>query len=179
VTDSQRILVFTKKKDYFVVNPSKKHYLCTHKFKQGDVAQLARALEWHSRGRRFESDLLHKIPLLAGFFYGPNMENLRLVQLLSFYEEDPNDPFNVYALALEYQSHDHARAAHFFEELLLHFPQYLPTYYHAADFFAAVDVEKTLAIYEKGIALAQEQQKPKALEELRRAYRSYQDEMEL
>jgi hypothetical protein len=26
----------------------------------GDVAQLARALDWQSRGRRFESDLLHK-----------------------------------------------------------------------------------------------------------------------
>ena len=25
----------------------------------GDVAQLARALDWQSRGRRFESDLLH------------------------------------------------------------------------------------------------------------------------
>ena len=27
----------------------------------GDVAQLARALDWQSRGRRFESDLLHNI----------------------------------------------------------------------------------------------------------------------
>ena len=26
----------------------------------GDVAQLARALAWHARGRRFEPDLLHK-----------------------------------------------------------------------------------------------------------------------
>ena len=26
---------------------------------KGDVAQLARALDWQSRGRRFESDLLH------------------------------------------------------------------------------------------------------------------------
>jgi hypothetical protein len=25
----------------------------------GDVAQLARALDWQSRGRRFEPDLLH------------------------------------------------------------------------------------------------------------------------
>ncbi len=27
----------------------------------GDVAQLARALDWQSRGRRFESDLLHLV----------------------------------------------------------------------------------------------------------------------
>lgn len=26
----------------------------------GDVAQLARALDWQSRGRRFEPDLLHR-----------------------------------------------------------------------------------------------------------------------
>ena len=36
----------------------------------GDVAQLARALDWQSRGRGFESHLLHKKkPLnLSGFF---------------------------------------------------------------------------------------------------------------
>jgi hypothetical protein len=28
---------------------------------KGDVAQLARALDWQSRGRRFEPDLLHVI----------------------------------------------------------------------------------------------------------------------
>ena len=27
----------------------------------GDVAQLARALDWQSRGRRFEPDLLHSL----------------------------------------------------------------------------------------------------------------------
>ena len=27
---------------------------------KGDVAQMARALDWQSRGRRFEPDLLHK-----------------------------------------------------------------------------------------------------------------------
>jgi hypothetical protein len=31
-------------------------YIRTH---HGDVAQLARALDWQSRGRRFEPDLLH------------------------------------------------------------------------------------------------------------------------
>ena len=28
-------------------------------YNDGDVAQLARALDWQSRGRRFEPDLLH------------------------------------------------------------------------------------------------------------------------
>ena len=36
----------------------------------GDVAQLARVLDWQSRGRGFEPHLLHKpeTPLLAGFY---------------------------------------------------------------------------------------------------------------
>ena len=35
--------------------------LCTFDPLYGDVAQLARALDWQSRGRGFESHLLHKI----------------------------------------------------------------------------------------------------------------------
>ena len=37
----------------------------------GDVAQLARALDWQSRGRRFESDLLHEgnCKNVVPFFY--------------------------------------------------------------------------------------------------------------
>ncbi len=34
----------------------------------GDVAQLARVLDWQSRGRGFEPHLLHKNPVLAEFF---------------------------------------------------------------------------------------------------------------
>jgi hypothetical protein len=36
----------------------------------GGLAQLARALAWHARGRRFDPDTLHKnhIPLPVGFF---------------------------------------------------------------------------------------------------------------
>ncbi len=33
-------------------------YICNPK-KQGELAQLARALAWHARGRRFDSDILH------------------------------------------------------------------------------------------------------------------------
>src|ERR1700748_1901968 len=31
----------------------------------GELAQLARALAWHARGRRFDSDILHKAGLLV------------------------------------------------------------------------------------------------------------------
>jgi len=32
----------------------------TETSKQGGLAQLARALAWHARGHRFDSDILHK-----------------------------------------------------------------------------------------------------------------------
>jgi hypothetical protein len=41
-------------------------------FFYGDVAQLARALAWHARGRGFESHLLHKThknPQFGGFLF--------------------------------------------------------------------------------------------------------------
>ncbi len=41
------------------------HQPCIFAVLFGDVAQLARALAWHARGRGFESHLLHKTPLIA------------------------------------------------------------------------------------------------------------------
>jgi lipoprotein NlpI len=60
------------------------------------------------------------------------MAETRLEQLLRFYREDPNDPFSVYGLALEYQKTDVRESERFFDELLGKFPDYLPAYYHAA-----------------------------------------------
>ena len=40
-------------------------------FKNGGLAQLARALAWHARGHRFESDILHlrKVKAPKGAFF--------------------------------------------------------------------------------------------------------------
>jgi hypothetical protein len=35
----------------------------------GELAQLARALAWHARGRRFDSDILHKRRLSQDAFF--------------------------------------------------------------------------------------------------------------
>ncbi len=35
-------------------------YLSIFAATNGELAQLARAFEWHSKGRRFDSDILHK-----------------------------------------------------------------------------------------------------------------------
>jgi putative endonuclease len=50
-----------------------KYYICRQldrfTFHYGDVAQLARALDWQSRGRGFDSHLLHKAPIGAFFMF--------------------------------------------------------------------------------------------------------------
>ncbi len=107
------------------------------------------------------------------------MNNDRLRQLLHFYAEDPADPFNSYALALEYKKTDPSQAAFFFGKLLADFPDYLPTYYHAAQFFAEQNESaRAKAIFEKGIVLAQTTGQEKTLRELRGALQRWTDEWE-
>ncbi|GAB2773368.1 hypothetical protein GCM10027275_15410 [Rhabdobacter roseus] len=107
------------------------------------------------------------------------MNNALLEKLLAFYEEDPTDPFTIYALALEYLKHDPARAGQLFRELLRQHPTYLPTYYHAAQYFAQQEAtEPAKETYAKGIELALQQGNTKAHTELSRAYRAFLDELE-
>jgi Tfp pilus assembly protein PilF len=107
------------------------------------------------------------------------MENTLLQNLLGFYEEDPNDPFNIYALALEYMKSDSGKAEKYFDILLTGHPQYLATYYPAAAFFGDLDqIEKAELIYQKGIDLALLNNNTKTHQELLRAYRSFLDELD-
>jgi tetratricopeptide (TPR) repeat protein len=107
------------------------------------------------------------------------MKNQLLESLLSFYAEDPEDPFNIYALALAYLKTDVVQAGVYFDRLLTDYPEYLPTYYHAAEFFAQrQEVKRAAEIYEKGMALAAAQGQQKTQQELTRAYRSFLDELE-
>lgn len=107
------------------------------------------------------------------------MNNQRLAQLLAFYDEDPTDPFNLYALALEYRDADADQAAACFQKLLRQFPDYLPTYYPAAQFFAERGDEATARIvFERGIALASATNQEKPHRELQAALRQWQEEWE-
>lgn len=95
----------------------------------------------------------------------------RLDTLLQFYKDDPNDPFNIYALAIEYQKSDPAKAMEYFNLLLHNHEGYVPTYYHAAKLFQEIgDTEKAIIIYEKGIEVAKLQNDLKAARELQSAY---------
>ena len=94
----------------------------------------------------------------------------RLEQLLAYYKEDPNDPFNTYGLALEYLKYDLSKARFYFEELLQDHPDYLPTYYHVGHLYEELE-EDDLAIkaYQKGIEIAEAQDNKMTLRELQNA----------
>lgn len=102
------------------------------------------------------------------------MNTERLAQLLSFLEEEPNDPFTLYAIATEYATQDLEQARRYYEKLLNEHPDYVATYYHAAKLYQNVGemnlVEET---YKKGIALAQAKQDRLALRELQNAYNEF------
>ncbi|WP_114750688.1 tetratricopeptide repeat protein [Pleomorphovibrio marinus] len=103
----------------------------------------------------------------------------RINQLLKFSNEDPSDPFNYYALALEYQKLDSPLAAKYYNLLLSEHPTYLATYYHAAGYFAGIgNPKKAGQIYQKGIELATLQHNNHAKKELENAYFNFQIEFE-
>ncbi|MCH7402064.1 tetratricopeptide repeat protein [Belliella kenyensis] len=103
------------------------------------------------------------------------MSNLSRISLLkTFIDQEPNNPFNWYALALEHREHQPEEAAKHFDHLLQNHPEYLPTYYHAAQLFADLaQVEKSKLIYQKGINVAKSQNDNHALRELQNSYQNF------
>ncbi|WP_420151036.1 tetratricopeptide repeat protein [Spirosoma sp.] len=107
------------------------------------------------------------------------MNNERIQQLIRFVQEEPDEPFNVYALAIEYLINQPEQAQGYFDQLLVNHPDYLPTYYHAAALYADLgERSKAAELYEKGIALARAQNNEKTLLELTRAQRAFEDDEE-
>ena len=105
------------------------------------------------------------------------MNQERIEQLTQFVQEEPGNPFNVYALAMEYMDSRPEQARVYFDQLLAEHPDYLPTYYHAAALNASLDErDKAAELYEKGIALAQAQKNQKTLQELQRAQQAFEDD---
>lgn len=108
------------------------------------------------------------------------MNQERIQQLLSFVQQEPGEPFNVYALGIEYLAENPAQAQHYFERLLTTHPQYLPTYYHAAQLYADQgNRPKAAELYDFGLLLARQQGNEKTYDELNRAFRAFRDEEDL
>jgi len=94
----------------------------------------------------------------------------RVELLKKFIDEDPADPFNYYALALEYLDSNPSSARELFDQLLIHHPDYLPVYYTAGKLYADLGNEaKAQNILSTGIELAKSKLDVKALRELQSA----------
>ncbi|HYG38823.1 MAG TPA: tetratricopeptide repeat protein [Cytophagales bacterium] len=98
----------------------------------------------------------------------------RLKKLLEFYNEDPDDPFTIYAIALEYLASNKEEAKKYFEILLEKHPDYIGTYYHAAQLYIDLEFnDKAKETFEKGIALSEKKNDQHALKELKSAYQNF------
>lgn len=102
------------------------------------------------------------------------MNSNRINQLLDFLKEDPNDAFTLYALATEYRKSDTDKALEYYEVLLNDHPDYLATYYHAANLYLDLeDRDKAEKAFVKGIELAKQQNNSLLLRELQNAYNNF------
>ena len=91
----------------------------------------------------------------------------RLDQLHQFLQEEPGDPFNLYALALEYQKTDKIKAKELFDQLLKQHETYIPAYYHAGVLYMELNKnDRAQEIFETGIAEAKKQNETKTMREL-------------
>ena len=90
--------------------------------------------------------------------------------LKKYMDDNPDDPFNIYALALEYLDKDVKISKVYFDKLLTNNSNYLPTYYHAANLYLELDdFEEAKKLYHKGIVLAKKQGDINTLNELQNA----------
>ena len=98
------------------------------------------------------------------------MNEDRIRNLEQWIKEDPAEPFNKYALALELSALNPDRATILFDELLYNHTDYLPAYYTGGMFFLNCELtDKAIRIFESGIQLAENQNNKKAVKELKAA----------
>ncbi len=102
------------------------------------------------------------------------MSSNRLKKLLQFLEQQPNDPFILYALATEYNSLNNTdEAFNFYRKLISDHPDYVGTYYHLGKLLEKNDEnENAIEIYQQGILVAKTKRDMHALSELQSALNS-------
>jgi tetratricopeptide (TPR) repeat protein len=103
--------------------------------------------------------------------------NSRIEQLLEFIEEDSNDVFSRYALALEYWNLNQLEEAKSsFYKVLDIDKDYLAVYYHLGKTLqASNEIDEALSIFNEGIEVAQKQNKLKTKAELLTAIDELED----
>jgi tetratricopeptide (TPR) repeat protein len=103
----------------------------------------------------------------------------RIQQLEAFVNEDPNDPFNLYALALEHSKADANKAIDIFNQLMNKHPDYVPTYYQLGKLYVDIsENERALEVFELGITISRDKKDHKALRELQSARQELLSDLE-
>lgn len=95
----------------------------------------------------------------------------RLVTLLTMVRDKPNDPFLIFAIALEYKSGgNQAESRAYFERLVNEFPDYVATYYQYGKMEEENgSAERAVDLYRKGIEKAKASGDAKTARELQQA----------
>lgn len=102
------------------------------------------------------------------------MNQTRINQLLEWLENEPEDTFNLYALAMEYKEEMPEKAVKYLENIRQIEPNYTATYYHLAALYSVLkDKEQAEEIYKVGIQICREQKAQHALAELQNAYQNF------
>lgn len=107
------------------------------------------------------------------------MNETRVRLLKEYIKEEPDNPFNKYALAMEYYNANPDESLVLLRKLLSDHPTYLATYFKAAHLLWEAEVwDESDKVFQKGIALAKEQNDTKALLELESAYLNFEFDKE-
>lgn len=107
------------------------------------------------------------------------MNQKRIDLLKAFIEEEPNNPFNRYALAMELYEEAPSEAQILLEFLQANHADYLPLYYKLAHlYWESEDWDKAEKTFLSGIELARRQSEAKTLSELQNAYQNFEFERE-
>ncbi|MEO9871230.1 tetratricopeptide repeat protein [Ekhidna sp.] len=106
-----------------------------------------------------------------------NAERIKLLK--QFIDEEPSNPFNRYALAMEYYDVDAEESLELLRKLLLEYPDYLPSYFKAAHLlWDNEEWEEANKVFQEGIELAGKQENQKALAELKAAHQNFEFDRE-
>jgi uncharacterized protein HemY len=103
------------------------------------------------------------------------MNQHRIEQLKQMLQESPEDPFLLYALAMEHNNaQNHELALQFYETLVSKHRHYVGTYYHLAKLYEQLKMnEKAKACYENGMGIARQMGDHHAYNELNAAFKSF------
>ena len=106
-----------------------------------------------------------------------NQERIKLLE--AYIQDEPANPFNKYALAMEYYEADPAKSLELLQSILTEHAGYLPSYFKTAHLLWEEERwEEADQIFQKGIQLATDEGDEKALHELKAAYQNFQIDWE-